>query len=771
MPINHQVNFNEKKCPKSYEERLRRPTCLTGSKPFTPHSRSTPFLPPKPQPSPKPPKPTPPKPKPPSPMPPKDLQSKDQPPPIPKLKFPDGTIVDEFGTMTEEEYNAAAMSRTAYIQFNEGSAAAADYAANNVTDGWIYDDQLSNSMAVVFGKDGKAAIAYRGTQSTNLAGKDWVANYRNALGLDKVLPSTEQERIIANQLRDVELKYPAGIDLTTGHSRGGAESIKTAMKTIVRRVINFNSASYMPDSLQGTNSEITQLRSVGKITGDIVSARQDAISSRRVKSIASKFGDNPAVGLHDLKNFERNPEATSSLEKPNEIELQTMSDRREAAAQELGLNTEQYEAVKSRIQNEHIRNPTQSQVQQTIGEIELTDLNVSKALSAEEIVAEPSADRTAEFGELEDSLQRPVLQSKPNESKIGNALSSSANMAAGLAGGILINQALEAGGSKNVVANTALSGAGGGAIGAGAQMAAKSAAESVGLSVSETLSQTVAKGLLQGAAEGGVGALVALPVQMGAQAGLTQLGVDKFAAMPIAGALAGGVAGGGIAAGAAAFTGGAAAVGTADFWNPVGWAAFTMAGIGAGVSGIFALVDKNKEKKITKLNELQKKFLENQTNIMDYKPRGGLTDDEYNFIKSNHGEFFGKAKEAFDKEQTTFIETNKKLRQVESKYATTDQIKAYDMFYKKQLESANVTHVGAATVLNLAGEDKDFIEQNDPDFFKRLSKKQTTYQEEMDYLNPEQATYLQYEGAKERLESEIKKDDPTFFLESAQASS
>jgi len=321
------------------------------------------------------------------------------------------------------------------------------------------------------------------------------------------------------------------------------------------------------------------------------------------------------------------------------------------------------------------------------------------------------------------------------------------------------------------VANTALSGAGGGAIGAGAQMAAKSAAESVGLSVSKTLSQTVAKGLLQGAAEGGVGALVALPVQMGAQAGLTQLGVDKFAAMPIAGALAGGVAGGGIAAGAAAFTGGAAAVGTADFWNPVGWAAFTMAGIGAGVSGIFALVDKNKEKKITKLNELQKKFLENQTNIMDYKPRGGLTDDEYNFIKSNHGEFFGKAKEAFDKEQTTFIETNKKLRQVESKYATTDQIKAYDMFYKKQLESANVTHVGAATVLNLAGEDKDFIEQNDPDFFKRLSKKQTTYQEEMDYLNPEQATYLQYEGAKERLESEIKKDDPTFFLESAQASS
>ena len=96
---------------------------------------------------------------------------------------------------------------------------------------------------------------------------------------------------------------------------------------------------------------------------------------------------------------------------------------------------------------------------------------------------------------------------------------------------------------------------------------------------------------------------------MGAQAGLTQLGVDKFAAMPIAGALAGGVAGGGVAAATAAFTGGAAAVGTADFWNPVGWAALTMAGIGAGVSGIFAIVDKNKEKKINKLNELQKEVL------------------------------------------------------------------------------------------------------------------------------------------------------------------
>jgi len=80
--------------------------------------------------------------------------------------------------MTSEEFNAAAMSRAAYIQFQEGERATMRYAKQNVKGGWVYDPVLSNEMAVVFSRGDEAAIAYRGTQESPGFNKDWEANFR-----------------------------------------------------------------------------------------------------------------------------------------------------------------------------------------------------------------------------------------------------------------------------------------------------------------------------------------------------------------------------------------------------------------------------------------------------------------------------------------------------------------------------------------------------------------------------------------------------------------
>ena len=215
--------------------------------------------------------------------------------------------------MTSEEYNAAAMSRAAYIQYSEGEEAAMKYARQNVKDGWVYDPELSTEMAVVFSRGDESAIAYRGTQDSPGFNADWEANFRNRLGLDRILKATPQEAIIAEQLKMVLAKYTGGIALTTGHSRGGAEALKTATKASVDQVITFNSASYGPENLLPVQTKVSSLRTVGRLSGDLVSASGDALSSGRVKYVQSTFGENPATGLHDLRNFEKDPYEPSKI--------------------------------------------------------------------------------------------------------------------------------------------------------------------------------------------------------------------------------------------------------------------------------------------------------------------------------------------------------------------------------------------------------------------------------------------------------------------------
>ena len=79
----------------------------------------------------------------------------------PSSAVPGGRVKATIKTapMTNDEFTAAAMSRAAYIQYNEGEDAVRKYAAKNVGDGWTYDPELSNEMAVVFSRGNESAIA------------------------------------------------------------------------------------------------------------------------------------------------------------------------------------------------------------------------------------------------------------------------------------------------------------------------------------------------------------------------------------------------------------------------------------------------------------------------------------------------------------------------------------------------------------------------------------------------------------------------------------
>ena len=725
MPTRYQTNFGSKKCPDTFQERLRMPTCSVKQKPFAPHPKTV--VPPhvNPQPTPQPPTPQPPTPLKPT----NEKRETESATPTARFKFPDESIAKEYPNITEEEYNAAAMSRTAYIRESEGNAIAEGYAQDHVTDGWTYDSELSNEMAVVFAKDGKAAIAYRGTVDSPGFNRDWEANLRNRIGADRFTKLTPQERIIDTQLKNVLLKYPGGVDMTTGHSRGGAESIKTAGKTAVRRVINFNSASYGPDNISNVDSEVTSLRSVGVLSGDIVSASGDAISSSRTKYVKSTFGENPVDGLHSLANFEKN----QYQPKPEGVELTDTSLLKPPAPNSI---TEKPEASISPPDGK----PT----------------------------APTFPDRTDEFGSLTDSIPLETEAKTQSTPKVGEILGSTANMAAGLGAGIAISKGLEAAGSDNIVLNTALSGAGGGAVGSATQMGTKQLAKLAGMSIAETMGQTVAKGLLQGAAEGGAGALVALPVQYGVQQGLEAVGMDKFAAMPLAGGIAGGVAGATLATGSALL----AEEGAVNWWNPIGWASLTMAGIGAAVSGGFALAEKAKRDQANRIRPLQEKFLQGQHNIMKYDETGGLTEQEIKDIRDVQPDFFDKAKDRFDtaqKEYTDQRQQRQQLQEIETKYQQNLRIGSPSengWWLPKRgaavlvPKGSSVTDIEGAKLIDLTDEDRAFIEANDPKYFARYHGYQNVMTEEYKYATGYQLSNFN--------KDKIRELDPNFLPESTQ---
>ena len=414
-------------------------------------------------------------------------------------------------TMTTEEYTASAMSRAAYIQYSEGEAAARRYAAKHVGDGWSYDAQLSNEMAVVFSRGDESAIAYRGTQDAPGVNADWEANLRNRVGADQLLRATPQEAMIAEQLNAVRAKYPGGIALTTGHSRGGAEALKTATKATVDRVITFNSASYGLENVFPTRTKVTSLRTVGRLSGDLVSASGDALSVGRVKYVKSTYGENPATGLHDLRNFERTPYEPPTLPPP---------------------------APEG---------------------IEMTDVGVAKAPRPNAVVPDtevlapklqpaPPPDRVDEFGSLTDLFEENSQLTKPVKipTSVTGALSQTG---VGVGVGYGVSKIYQQLGVSDPYANATMTGATtGGLLSGGGEALASSV---LSKSMSRAAVRSVLSSTAQGMAEGLIFAPIGVGVDKLTNIGYRAAGADKATAGALSGASSA-LALGGISAGVAA---------------------------------------------------------------------------------------------------------------------------------------------------------------------------------------------------------------------------
>ena len=125
----------------------------------------------------------------------------------------------KYDELTPTEVEAAKMTKASYINLREGEHASQAY-ANEHLKGWKLDTTLSDEHTSVFvSKEGKVAIAYRGTQ----AGRDWATNAKLALGLEE---SSKQIQEIEKTFEKITQKYPReNIEFISGHSKGGGQAI------------------------------------------------------------------------------------------------------------------------------------------------------------------------------------------------------------------------------------------------------------------------------------------------------------------------------------------------------------------------------------------------------------------------------------------------------------------------------------------------------------------------------------------------------------------
>ena len=74
----------------------------------------------------------------------------------------------KYSELTPTEIEAAKMTKASYINLTEGQHASHAYASEHIK-GWQLDTSLSDEHTSVFmSKEGKVAIAYRGTQAGKL---------------------------------------------------------------------------------------------------------------------------------------------------------------------------------------------------------------------------------------------------------------------------------------------------------------------------------------------------------------------------------------------------------------------------------------------------------------------------------------------------------------------------------------------------------------------------------------------------------------------------
>jgi|SaaInlV_125m_DNA_1040241.scaffolds.fasta_scaffold11710_1 hypothetical protein len=125
----------------------------------------------------------------------------------------------KYSELTPSEVDAAKMTKSSYINLTEGQHAAHAYANKHIK-GWTLDTSLTDEHTAVYvSKEGKVAIAYRGTQ----AGRDWKTNAKLALGQEA---TSQQIKEIESNFEKVINKYgKEAIEFFTGHSKGGGQAI------------------------------------------------------------------------------------------------------------------------------------------------------------------------------------------------------------------------------------------------------------------------------------------------------------------------------------------------------------------------------------------------------------------------------------------------------------------------------------------------------------------------------------------------------------------
>lgn len=157
---------------------------------------------------------------------------------------------------------------------------------------WVRDAELSNQNRSVYTKDGKAKIAFRGTDLTKASSR-W-----DDLGTDALILLGLQDKgsRFKNAQTTAELtikKYGKANVTLTGHSLGGAQSAWVSRKTGLKGT-GFNAgwgpADYFRDR---TYSEFTNVTAAG----DIVSV--SGSKNKKMKHVKIK----PTEDSHSLANF------------------------------------------------------------------------------------------------------------------------------------------------------------------------------------------------------------------------------------------------------------------------------------------------------------------------------------------------------------------------------------------------------------------------------------------------------------------------------------
>lgn len=167
--------------------------------------------------------------------------------------------------------------------------ASGSYTKEPEINGWKSDPELSGEDYTTYVKDGKAKIAYRGTDLKNT--RDIGADILIGTGLQDLSNRMKKARIVAEKAQQ---KYGNQNVTTTGHSLGGVQSAYVNRKLKIPAV-TFNTGSTPIDLL--TKRKFT--KDLKNITseGDIISQWS---GSKRATNIKIKP---KSKNVHSLINF------------------------------------------------------------------------------------------------------------------------------------------------------------------------------------------------------------------------------------------------------------------------------------------------------------------------------------------------------------------------------------------------------------------------------------------------------------------------------------